>query len=72
MNTSLAAGIFGTIVAAIICIAGSIYLHSMAGEWGLPKLAVVCLSVLAVGLLRSHWQDRQHAARKARDKSDRT
>lgn len=72
MNTPLAAGVFGTVVAGIICIAGSVYLHSMAGEWGFPKLAIVCLSVLAVVFAVARWMDKRDEARRARGRSDRT
>jgi len=71
MNSPLVAGIVGTIGATIFCAFLARFLHAHADEWGLPLLAVICLSILAVCLALGWWMDKRDRDRKARAKSGR-
>lgn len=67
LQSNLAAGIFGVIVAAI----GTAWL----GRWlysieSLPMLAIIGAAILAACFLTAHWMDKKAAARKEPGRSD--
>jgi len=68
MNKDPAAALFGTIGAIVVCGGGAFYLRSKVDEWGLPTLAVVCLSIVAFCLIVGWTLDRRTSGQEARGK----
>ena len=65
-KSRLAAGIFGVIVATILCTLLARYLRNLADHMSVLPFLAICAALLAVCLGLAHWSDKRDSARKAR------